>query len=62
MSLSDVMSHLELSVYAEVGLVLFFGVFVSVTARVLRASRDEMRANAALPLEDGDPGSAEKEA
>jgi hypothetical protein len=50
MKLSDVMSALDLAVYAEVGLVLFLVAFVAVALDVLRGGR-ALESHAALPLE-----------
>jgi len=52
--LSDVMSAMQLAEYAEIALVIFFGVFVLVLLHVMRRGlrRDWERA-ARLPLEDG---------
>jgi len=53
MRLSDIMSAAGLAGYAEVALILFFGVFVAVVARALRRSRRaEFEYAARLPLED----------
>jgi hypothetical protein len=51
MKLSDIMSAAGLSIYAEVALMLFLGVFLAVALDVFRSSRrhDEVRL---LPLED----------
>ncbi|HEY3498330.1 MAG TPA: hypothetical protein VGK73_26730 [Polyangiaceae bacterium] len=51
MKLSDVMSAMNLSIYAEVALLLFIGVFVGVLVEVFSSGRryDAMRL---LPLED----------
>ena len=55
MSLSELMSSMDLSVYPQVALVLFLAVFVSVTWRIFtRRGREECRAHALLPL-DEDP-------
>lgn len=52
MKLSDVMSAAGLSGYAEVGLVLFLGVFVAVAVRVLWFQRGtSFESEAQLPLE-----------
>ena len=57
MKLSDVMSAAGLSGYAEVGLVLFLGVFVAVAARVLWFQRGTSFANEAqLPLDEDASG------
>ena len=51
MKLSDVMSHMGLSVYAEVALLIFLSVFVGVVFDVL-ASAKQHRAASLLPLDD----------
>lgn len=51
----------DLAVYPEVGLILFFVVFVAVTVRALRRTRPEVSRWARLPLEDG-PGEAGRDA
>lgn len=54
MSLTDVMSAMDLAVYPQVAMVLFMAVFVSVAWRVLSKPRREEHARAArLPLEEG---------
>lgn len=53
MKLSDVMSSMDLSTYAEVGLVLFFGAFVAVALQLLWRGRS-LEGLARLPLEDCD--------
>ena len=53
MRLSDIMSHMDLTVYPIVGLVIFLFVFVSVVARVMsRSRRAEYARGALLPLDD----------
>ncbi|GIK20243.1 MAG: hypothetical protein DYG93_04865 [Leptolyngbya sp. PLA2] len=56
MSLSDVVGNAGLAVWAEAGLVIFFGAFVLVALRVLTRPRDEMRRHAFIPLDDPGPG------
>lgn len=51
MKLSDVMSHMGLSAYAEVALLIFLGVFIGVVFDVLASSRQHQAARL-LPLED----------
>ncbi|HTQ04709.1 MAG TPA: hypothetical protein VMI54_12675 [Polyangiaceae bacterium] len=51
MKLQDIMSAAGLSIYAEVSLTIFFGVFLGV-ALDLYASRHKSRSLALLPLED----------
>ncbi len=53
MKLSDVMSALNLAVYAEVGLVLFLFAFVLVAVDVLRRGR-KLEKLASLPLESSE--------
>ena len=53
MKLSDIMSHAGLSVYAQIALVLFVVVFVSVIIRTFAPSRNrELMEAALLPLDD----------
>ena len=53
MKLSDIMSYADLSEYAQVALVLFFGVFVAITLRTFAPSRSrELDQVARLPLDD----------
>jgi cbb3-type cytochrome oxidase subunit 3 len=55
MRLTDIMSNAGLSVYAEVGLLLFLLAFVVIAVRIFRPSRKKALDEAArLPLEDGD--------
>ena len=54
MKLSDIMSNAGLAIYAQVALVLFFGVFIAVTIRTYAPSRRGVLDDAALlPLDDG---------
>ncbi len=54
MKLSDIMGHADLSMYAQVALVLFLGVFIAVTIRTFAPSRRaELEQTARLPLDDG---------
>lgn len=49
----DVLNHLgQYTSFAEVGLVIFFGVFVAVSVRTFTRSRSEIRSWSQLPLED----------
>jgi len=51
--LSDIMSHADLSGYAEVVLLLFLAVFIAVTLRTFAPSRSrELDQVARLPLDD----------
>lgn len=52
MRLSDIVGHLDLTVWPKMALVIFLCVFAGVTWRVLRASRDEMARAASLPIDD----------
>jgi cbb3-type cytochrome oxidase subunit 3 len=53
MKLSDIMSNAGLSGYAEIALVLFFGVFILITIRTFAPSRSrELQEAAMLPLDD----------
>lgn len=51
MKLSDIMSAAGLSIYAEVALLIFLGVFLAVALDVFRSSRRHEAASL-LPLED----------
>jgi len=53
MKLSDVVSSLELPIFAELPLLIFFALFVLVCVHVLRRSQSYERASA-LPLEERD--------
>jgi hypothetical protein len=50
--LSDIVGHLDLTVWPKMALVLFLGVFAGVIWRVIRTSKGEMAAAGALPIED----------
>ena len=53
MRLSDIMSAMKLSTYAEVALVIFFAVFVGVVLHVYRkGGRREYERARFMPLED----------
>jgi len=54
MSLSDVMQHAALSLWAELALVLFLSVFVVVSVRVFRSDRAYTDEMSSLPLEHDD--------
>lgn len=54
MKLSDVMSAMGLSTYAEVGLVLFMGAFVAVAVSLFRSGAGPFERAGRLPLEDAD--------
>lgn len=61
MRLSDIMSHLELTTYPIIGLVIFLTVFALVTARTLsrRRAGEYVRA-AGLPFEDDAPARSDR--
>lgn len=60
MKLSDIMGNAGLSMYAQVALVLFLGVFIAITIRTFAPSRRRELAEAAMiPLNDG-PSDARK--
>jgi cbb3-type cytochrome oxidase subunit 3 len=62
MKLSDVMSHMGLSSYAEVALVIFFAVFVCVALYVLRSDKQAAFDRAArLPLDDSEPKETDRD-
>ena len=54
MKLSDIMSAAGLSIYAEVALLIFLGVFLAVALDVFRSNRRHEAASL-LPLEDDAP-------
>lgn len=53
MSLTDIMSHMQLSQYPVVALVIFLAAFASVLVQVTFRSRGEIKHAAELPLNDG---------
>ena len=56
MRLSDVMSNMGLTSFAEIGLVLFFLVFVGIVIYTfLKRNRKKYEEASMLPLEDDDP-------
>jgi hypothetical protein len=59
--LSDVMSALDLAVYAEVGLVLFLFAFALVALDLVRRGR-AMETLASLPLDSRDSETSSREA
>ncbi|VAX38994.1 hypothetical protein MNBD_PLANCTO03-930 [hydrothermal vent metagenome] len=46
----------SLSIYPELGLLLFFGVFVAITVQALRRPRKEVEGCARLPLDETTTG------
>lgn len=56
MSLTDVMSNLKLSIFAEAPLVIFMVLFIAVCVRVFwLSSKAEMDNAARIPLADSEP-------
>jgi cbb3-type cytochrome oxidase subunit 3 len=55
MKLSDIMGNAGLSMYAQVALVLFLGVFIAITIRTFAPSRRrELDEAAMIPLNEED--------
>lgn len=52
MSLSDIIGNMNLATFPQAALLLFLVVFVFVSVRVIRRPRSDMKACAALPLDD----------
>lgn len=52
MRFADLFSSMDLSVYPTLGLVIFAGIFLLVTFRVLRADKRTMNRNAHMALDD----------
>ncbi len=53
MKLSDIMSHANLAVYAEVAMVIFMLVFIAIAVRLWLPGRQQaLRDAARLPLDD----------
>jgi len=52
MSLSDIMGRMDLALYPQVAMVLFMGVFVAVTWRVMRRPGSEMARHASMILDE----------
>jgi hypothetical protein len=46
----------SLAIYPELGLLIFFGVFIAVSIRALRKPRSEISTCARLPLDETTPG------
>jgi hypothetical protein len=51
----DVLNHANLTIYAEIGLVIFTVVFVAVIVRTLMAKRADVKRWSEIPLDDGQP-------
>jgi cbb3-type cytochrome oxidase subunit 3 len=66
MRLTDIMSNAGLSIYAEIGLILFVIAFIVIAVRIFQPSRKRSLDQASrLPLDDGQaktPSSKEPEA
>jgi hypothetical protein len=57
MRLTDIMSGADLSIYPQIGLLIFLAVFASIAARVYgRRRADDHERWAAMPLDDAPPG------
>ncbi|GAB5496273.1 MAG: hypothetical protein Phyf2KO_13530 [Phycisphaerales bacterium] len=54
MRLTDIMSFLDLHVWAEVALIIFAVVFIAVSLRVLLAPKALTHRIASIPLDDDD--------
>jgi len=52
--LSDVMAHAGLSIYAEIALVIFLGVFAAIVIRLFTSKRSDLERHARMPLEDAE--------
>lgn len=59
MSLSELMSGFDLAVYAEVGLMIFFVIFLIVSVRAIRMAGSTIEHASWLPLNEGAPPSDE---
>lgn len=55
MRMSDIVSHLDLTIFPIVGLVIFVLVFTAVTVRALKTRKADIARFAALPLDGGEP-------
>jgi len=55
MSLSEIMSSMDLAVWPQIGLILFLAAFLAIVVRVLRRKRPDLDQIAALPLADDTP-------
>lgn len=52
MSMSEIVSFLDLSIYPSIGLVFFLAAFIAVLWNVLSKSKQETEAAANIPLDD----------
>lgn len=61
MSLTDVMSHAGLAIYAEMGMVIFLLAFIGIAWWVYRpANRHRWNDDASIPLDDATPPTPRK--
>ena len=58
MRLTDIMSHMDLSVYPQIGLIIFLIVFAAVVIRVVFSKRSDTDRLASMPLADDVAGSS----
>ncbi|TVR04497.1 MAG: hypothetical protein EA398_01965 [Deltaproteobacteria bacterium] len=49
----DVIAHSGLEAFAEVGIIIFFAVFLAILARAVFMTKDEAETMLHMPLEDG---------
>ena len=49
------MGHAGLSIYAEIALVIFLGVFVAIVIRLFASKRSDLERHARMPLDDAEP-------
>ncbi|MBI4819354.1 MAG: hypothetical protein HY791_23995 [Deltaproteobacteria bacterium] len=54
MSLTDLMSAQRLESFAEIGMIMFLGIFIAVAWRTFGSRSDELEAARLLPLADDD--------
>lgn len=52
MRLTDIMSHMELHVFPEIGLGIFLVVFACIVTRVMTTRKSESHKMSMLPLQD----------
>jgi len=60
MKVSDVVQNADLSLWAEVALVMFLGAFLVVSIRALRADRYHSKSMASAPLDLEDEAAAKE--
>ena len=56
MHMSDIISHLDLTIFPIVSLFIFLAVFVAVTIRAFKTRKTDINHYASLPLDGGEPG------